>query len=581
MKSFQEVHENYGENYLYHVLNLNKGASQGEVQERYRSLSLVFHPDKQQDPDAKEIATKNFLKIQKAYEVLSDPFLREIYDQLGSEGLSFNWPEGFRTNSLEEFREKLADVKGEIRRARQNAVLSPQGNLHCVVNAIPLFHRGHATVAKRLSDVSFASYSLRHKIQSKITEQTNLVLGVQVRNGTDHLDFTGTVQHQFSPRLSSLALVHFGFPFQTRLETAYSDGNNSLVVKTVGSLGAPLLFRPAVSASLTRKLFKRRTEQATVDLHVGHRPHVKLRLMTPKPFGLKYSGDRHENGGGNSGTSASLSGLETGIIFSSYGLDLEHGDPKIVGEFGVNLLELGTTLKSGLTLGYAGINWHFSSLWSIPSKSIEISTTTTLGRAGVVLVTEMSRLEQRLTIPIVLSAEYNGPLAMCTTVLPALAGLLVYRFIILPRRRTQRLAHLRSARKRLEESEERRERNAVEKVLKDLARKHSQTEKSKQGLIILEASYGSAEESEGIQDLTLDVTIPLQALVRNSQLFIAGGEETKLHIQGFFDPVPCIPKVLRIRYLFREQMHYAEIPDSMPTVLPLIEHRVGSPTTDA
>ncbi|KAJ3567834.1 hypothetical protein NP233_g6104 [Leucocoprinus birnbaumii] len=569
-----------------HVLNLSKGASPNEVQERYRSLSLVFHPDKQQDPEAKEVATRNFLKIQKAYEVLSDPFLREIYDQLGPEGLNFNWPEGLRSSTVEEFRQKLADVKGELRRARQNAVLSPQGNLHCVVNAIPLFHPSHLSSAERLSSVSFASYSLRHKIQSRINEQTNVGLGVQVRNGTNRLDFSGTVQHHFSPRLSSMAVLHLRYPFQTRLEASYMDGTNSLNVKAVGSLGAPLFFRPALSASLTRKLFRKRAEQASIDVHVGYRPHVKLRLISPRPFGLKTSTERNEDNERGAGTSASLSGLEMGVVFSSYGLDLEQGDPKLVGEFGVNLLELGTTLKSGLTLGFSGINWLFSAIWSIPSKSLDFSATTTLGRAGVVFVFEqltlsarISRLEQRLTIPVVLSAEYNGRLALSTTVLPAFAGVLLYRFVVLPRRRAQRLAHLRSARRRLEESEERRERDSVEKFLRDVARRHSQTEKSKQGLVILQATYGSAEESESVQDLTLDVTIPLQALVRNSQLFIASGEETKLNIQGFFDPAPSVPKVLRIHYLFCEQKHYAEIPDCRTIVLPLLEHKVDASAT--
>lgn len=48
------------------------------------------------------------------------------------------------------------------------------------------------------------------------------------------------------------------------------------------------------------------------------------------------------------------------------------------------------------------------------------------------------------------------------------------------------------------------------------------------GLVILEANYGSAEESESASDLNLDVTIPLQALTRNSQLFISKGEEAKV-----------------------------------------------------
>jgi hypothetical protein len=156
-----------------------------------------------------------------------------------------------------------------------------------------------------------------------------------------------------------------------------------------------------------------------------------------------------------------VSGLETGVIFSSYGLDLEQGVPKVVGEFGVNLLELGTTLKAGLTLGLAGVNWVFSAMLSIPSKSLEISATTTLGTAGIVVILEyasscvwsslihssqlsclysISRLEQRLTMPILLATEYIGPLAMCTTVLPCFAGIILYRFVVLPRRRTRRLA---------------------------------------------------------------------------------------------------------------------------------------------
>jgi len=42
-------------------------------------------------------------------------------------------------------------------------------------------------------------------------------------------------------------------------------------------------------------------------------------------------------------------------------------------------------------------------------------------------------------------------------------------------------SHLRTTRKRLEKPEERRERNAVEHMLRDLARRRNQTEKSKQG----------------------------------------------------------------------------------------------------
>jgi DnaJ homolog subfamily C member 11 len=40
-------------------------------------------------------------------------------------------------------------------------------------------------------------------------------------------------------------------------------------------------------------------------------------------------------------------------------------------------------------------------------------------------------------------------------------------------------------------------------------------------------------------------------------------------IQGFYDPAPECPKMLRVRYDFRGRTHYAEIPDHVPVVLPL------------
>jgi hypothetical protein len=194
----------------------------------------------------------------------------------------------------------------------------------------------------------------------------------------------------YYPTFTSLskALVHLGFPFQTRLEGSYQDGTNSLIVKAVGFIGSPILLPPALNVALTRKLFRMRNEQASVDLHVGHLPHVKLRLTSPTPFGLELIGDKQDNREYPPGSSSSQSGLETGITFSSYGLDLEQNDPKVVGEFGINLLELGTTLKAGLTFSFTGLNCVLSAMWSAPSKYLEVSATTTLGSAGIILVLE-------------------------------------------------------------------------------------------------------------------------------------------------------------------------------------------------
>lgn len=50
-----------------------------------------MHPDRHRDPSLKSSADARFAQIQHAYEVLSDPHRRAIYDELGEKGLKTNW----------------------------------------------------------------------------------------------------------------------------------------------------------------------------------------------------------------------------------------------------------------------------------------------------------------------------------------------------------------------------------------------------------------------------------------------------------------------------------------------------------
>uniref|UniRef100_K7F9P6 J domain-containing protein n=1 Tax=Pelodiscus sinensis TaxID=13735 RepID=K7F9P6_PELSI len=68
----------------YKTLGLQSGANEDEIKKAYRKMALKYHPDKNKDPSAEE----KFKEIAEAYDVLSDPKKRAVYDQYGEEVLS-------------------------------------------------------------------------------------------------------------------------------------------------------------------------------------------------------------------------------------------------------------------------------------------------------------------------------------------------------------------------------------------------------------------------------------------------------------------------------------------------------------
>ncbi|CAF1003886.1 unnamed protein product [Adineta steineri] len=67
----------------YKILGLSKGSSDDDIKKAYRKLALKYHPDKNKEAGAEE----KFKSIAEAYEILSDPKKKEIFDKYGEEGL--------------------------------------------------------------------------------------------------------------------------------------------------------------------------------------------------------------------------------------------------------------------------------------------------------------------------------------------------------------------------------------------------------------------------------------------------------------------------------------------------------------
>lgn len=89
----------------YNLLGVKRGASEEDIKKAYRRLARKYHPDV--NPGDK-VAEEKFKQISEAYDVLSDPKKKEVYDKFGSysenlrdaasKGAGAGFPGGFDFN---------------------------------------------------------------------------------------------------------------------------------------------------------------------------------------------------------------------------------------------------------------------------------------------------------------------------------------------------------------------------------------------------------------------------------------------------------------------------------------------------
>jgi molecular chaperone DnaJ len=100
-----------GKKDYYALLDVARNASEEEIKKAYRKQALKYHPDR--NPGNKQ-AEETFKEISEAYQVLSDPEKRSLYDQFGHSAFGDGGPfrGGFDFNAG--FEDIFGDIFGEF-----------------------------------------------------------------------------------------------------------------------------------------------------------------------------------------------------------------------------------------------------------------------------------------------------------------------------------------------------------------------------------------------------------------------------------------------------------------------------------
>uniref|UniRef100_A0A8D3BYW2 DnaJ (Hsp40) homolog, subfamily C, member 11a n=1 Tax=Scophthalmus maximus TaxID=52904 RepID=A0A8D3BYW2_SCOMX len=167
------------------------------------------------------------------------------------------------------------------------------------------------------------------------------------------------------------------------------------------------------------------------------------------------------------------------------------------------------------------------------------------------------------------------------TVGPLVFYLAIQQLVIRPYLRAQKEQDLEKQQESSASNIARKKQEAESAVLlmQESVRRIIEAEESRMGLIVLNAWYGKFVTDNSRRHeraKVIDVTVPLQCLVKDSKLILT--EATKSGLPGFYDPCVGEDKSLKVLYQFRGVMHQVLSGDSEPLRIPKQSHRIDADT---
>ncbi|XP_064459730.1 dnaJ homolog subfamily C member 11-like [Ornithodoros turicata] len=534
----------------YAFLNVRKDATPEEITNSYRRLSKIYHPDKHSDPAKKQDAEILFNKTRKAYDVLLDPHKRAIYDTLGIKGLEAEgWQIVQRTKTPQEIREEYERLAREQEERRLQQQTNPKGTISVGIDASDIFEPYYQDENVRgffpQMEVNAMSISQSIEAPLSLNDKVTLSGSLSTENGNGSGAVACSLRHVVSPTTwsefeigagSGLMCGVKGFKTLSKMSFASAQGLFQVT---------PLGLRPGTTFVIARQLGRHTMGYLTWKAGIQSSMNTSVIWDT------------------NSGHF--VAALQFGIPNTFAMLTYTHK----IGE--------DTKLKCSAKAGTFGIILEYGC--ERYSQHNAIAATMVIGiPTGIKLKIRLTRSSQTYVFPILLAEEPIPSAIFYGTVTPLVAWYVLQTFVIKPYRDQQKKRETEKACQANAEKikEKRKEAQAAVALMQETYIRIKETEAAKGGLVIVEALYGNlnpvTDGPAASVNEVVDATVPVQCLVKDSQLSIA--DSSKSNLPGFYDPCIGEEKALLVRYLYRNLLHEVTVADNDPLQLPKEAHLV-------
>ncbi|KAL2313831.1 DNAJC11 family DNAJ domain-containing protein [Schizosaccharomyces pombe] len=604
---------------LYLALGLPKDATSDQIKESYYRLSRLFHPDRH-TADQKAAAEEKFQIIQHAYEVLSDPSKKEIYDNFGEQGLKTDWNVGFPGKSAEELKNKIREQIQERDIHEIDSLVQSRSETTIVVNMTPLFARNirvqnalglgagtrMLTPYERFSLIQWVSFQIKSSFSiptsfsndlkkpsfnsfssgsfddefsapsdedegnHKTSSRLSIVTEASMRQNSKLQPSIFAVYHsQPSPNLSSEIGFSLLRPGLITVKSVYAINNQTFIVPLIQISG--LKRPPQATVVIGRQITRFGT--LTARWKTGVWSLGSWGIASPRGANSSFSLTWQQMKAIPNSLVPQLSWnaeVTAGLMYSgiAYNYNLKNAT-----EDSPYQIKLGTSMSTVGGLQVSGDTSRKVGRYSTFGVNISVGVPT----GSITFSLNWSRLGQKISLPIMWCSVFDRSAVFWGLVFPITSILGVEQFFLRPRRLSnqKRLRLLRL--QKLKDSQERKKISAIRavKLMKEIVEKKQKLEMEKGGLVIEYAEYRVVNCGANEPDLKQDVTISIAALVENSRLAIPSSV-SKSSIIGIYPLFSDNEKELEIVYTFHQQRHRVVLRDKQGVFLPSREHKILS-----